>query len=105
MASPGTTPPPTPEEQEPDTNNVGTFTTSIPLGYVEPSAEQRRRIEAKLRDVNGVLTRQFFQDLLVLKLLMPDESQDIRIFSVPEVAQILGKVRALAVSRYHHQVI
>ena len=93
----------TPEEPQPapDLNNVGIFVTSLPFGYVEPSAAVLAQIQTRLLGRATPPTREFLQDLLTLKVLMPQESRELRIYTLPEAITIVRKMRQVAIRHYH----
>ena len=100
MAATIPTPPETPE---PTSREVGTFVSTIPVGYLEPSSEAAQQIRAHLTTLTAAIPRTMLKDLLVLKLLAPDASQDLVVYNLPMAAQFLSQLRQQLVLMYYQE--
>ena len=98
-----TTPTPTPPEapQPANVNDVGVFVSLIPVGYREPAHDEVRRIQDYARQLTQGTDVSLLRNLLMIKLLAPQESADLIIYSVPMAAEFIGRLRTTLAMRYY----
>ena len=90
-----------PEEATP--KDIGTFVTCQPVGYLEPPADVVKKVHAHLKTLTDAIPAQMLRDLLVLKLLVPEESRDLVIYNLPMAAEFLGRLRHQLVLKYYQE--
>ena len=90
--------------QEPagDPNDIGLFISTVATGYVEPAIDKVRAIETAIHSlILPNVSRQILKDLMTIKLLAPEESKDLVICNIPQVAAFIHQIRTVLVRRYH----
>jgi hypothetical protein len=89
---------------EANPNEVGTFVSSIAIGFVLASPEETARIAARLKTGSVTdMTRLFVDDLLAIKLLAPTESAGLLIHPVPMIQTFVRTLRQELVMNYYLQ--
>jgi len=88
---------------EPNTNDVGLFVSTTPIGYLEPNAEVAKRILSHVQALTKEVSRHFLQDLLTIKMLVPEESKDLVIYNVPMAVDFIGRLREQLVMKYYQE--
>lgn len=79
----------------------GTFISTVPVGFVAPSPTDIARIDRLMRDLPQTGgDRQFFANLLTIKMLAPEESRDLFIYPSPMVIDFVGKLKTVLTMRY-----
>lgn len=92
---------PTPEANP---NDVGTFVSQTAIGFVLASPEETLRLTRQLEtDSVTDMTRQFVDDLMVIKLLAPTESAGLLIHPVPMIQSFVRTLRQELVMAYYLQ--
>ena len=103
MAEAPTPTAPAPEETR-DTNDIGIFVSTAPIGYVEPPLVRVRAIEAALRAVGAKeISQSFLRDLLTIKLIAPEASKRVVIYSGGMAAELIASIRQALVDQYHQE--
>ena len=94
--------PPTPER---DTNDVGIFTSTSAIGFVEPSVTTIGKIEAKLKEmfVKTPPAKDFLKALMTIKMLAPQESRDLIIYNLPQAVAIIKQLEQKLLHTYYEQ--
>jgi len=78
------------------------MTTDVAVGYVEGPPGVRAEIESLLK--SAIPSKQFIQNLTVIKALAPSESSNLRIYNLPEAAQILREITDQLIMRHYRSV-
>ena len=83
-----------------DSNNVGLFVTTSLIGYVEPSIAVVKRIHDKLRMSQATVPQQLLKDLIIIKLLAPEASNDVMICTIPDAVAMIDELKEILVNGY-----
>jgi len=85
---------------DPERREVGIFTTQEAACYVEPSDVIKAAIEREAR-MRGVIPFALLSQLVVLKILAPQESARVRIYPHTEAVKMLERIRSKLIHHYY----
>src|SRR3990167_2900382 len=99
MATTTSVPTPAPPPESPV---VGTFVSCASAGYLEPAEDVVRRLNDYLKTLSKGTSPTFLKALLTIKLLAPEESEDLVICNVPMAVDFISMLRDKLVMHYYH---
>lgn len=91
---------PTPAPKR-DFNDVGTFVSSVAVGFVLATERDMVQINQALRANGSKLTKTFLDNLLTIKLLAPDESRDLMIQPTSQIQSFVSSLRQGLLLKYY----
>lgn len=86
-----------------DPNDIGTFISPIVVGYSEPDMATIVRIQAIAQAMCVAPERQLLKNLMTIKLLVPNESRRLQIYTIPEAISIIAQLNQRLLQRYHEE--
>ena len=91
------TPPAAPTE-------LGTFVSTVSIGFVAPSREESARILTAMSSLPQTeITASFLRDLLVIKQLAPRESAGLLIYPAPMVLDFVRRLKGQLTLQYYRR--
>lgn len=91
-----TTPPTSPSPEE-----IGTFVSTTPIGFVTPTDTEVRAILRAARAPTLTDGGAFYRDLLVLKQLAPEQTRNLLVYPAPMVLRFVNQLRDRLVMQYY----
>lgn len=90
--------------EDSNSNDVGIFVTQQAIGYVEYEGEEVQKIEELVKEfLKAAPSKEMLKDLLTIKLLMPEASRDLRIYTLPQAVGMIKKIKEIAVRGYYEK--
>ena len=92
----------TPAQPTAQPTDPGVFVSNIPVGFVAPSPEDIARIDRLMRSLPTSATdARFFNNLLTIKMLAPEESRELLIYPSAMVVDFVNRLRQTLTMTYY----